>query len=387
MGVIAELGSAQRIRRKGPVRSTVVQMNIILAITGAVLVLLILWDVFVVLVLTRRATRQFQFTRPLVVLFRAMYSAVGQRVHDRTRREQYLSVFGPLFLFLRFAVWAAGLIVGYALLQWAAGSRIAAPEGSAPFMTILYFSGNTFFTLVLGDAVPPQTAPSRLLAIAEAATGFAFLGLIISYLPAFYQDYARREVRISMLDEWAGSPPSAGELLRRLGDDGALSDLNPFLGEWEKWSAELLESHLSYPILAFFRSQHENQSWLSALATILDVSALVLVGIKDIPPRTARLAFAMARHTVVDLGQVLGCSLQNSKTDRLSSNDLARLRALLRAHEVHLAEGTAAEAKVRELRDLYEPYLNSLSDALSMPLPAWLPRPDEKDNWQRTAEG
>ena len=362
-------------------------MNIIVAITGALLVLLILWDVFVVVVLTRRATRQFQFSRPLVVLFRALYSALGRGMHNRTRREQYLSVLGPLFLFLRFAVWAVGLIFGYALLQWAAGSRIAAPDGSVPFTNILDFSGNTFLTLVLGDAVPSETALSRLLVIAEAATGFAFLGLIISYLPAFYQDYARREVRLSMLDEWAGSPPSAGELLRRLGQDGVLADLNPFLQEWERWAAELLESHLSYPVLAFYRSQHEDQSWLSALATILDVSALVLVGIKDIPPRTARLTFAMARHAVVDLGQTLGRPLQKSKTDRFSSEDLARLRALLQTYNVQLAEGTAAETKLRELRDLYEPYLASLSEALSMPLPAWLPQPEDKDNWQRTADG
>ena len=362
-------------------------MNIILAFTGGLLILLILWDVFVVMVLTRRATRQFQFTRPLVALFRRLYSAVGRGVHDRTRREQYLSVFGPLFLFLRFAVWAIGIIFGYALLQWAVGSRILEPDGSAPFATILYFSGNTFLTLVLGDAVPPEAALSRLLAIAEAATGFAFLGLIISYLPTFYQDYARREVRLSMLDEWAGSPPSAGELLRRLGQDGALSELNPFLGEWEKWSAELLESHLSYPILVFYRSQHENQSWLSALATILDVSALVLVGIRDIPSRTARLTFAMARHTAVDLSQGLGCSMLKSKSDRLSSNDFARLYTLLCEHNVYLVDEAAAETRLRELRDLYEPYLNALSDALSMPLPAWLPRPDEKDNWQRTAGG
>ena len=365
----------------------ILDMNIITALVGMLLVVLVLWDVFMVLVLTRRATRQFQFTRPLVTLFRRLYAAVGRGVHDQTRREQYLSVFGPLFLFFRFAVWAAGLIVGFGLLQWAAGSRIVEPDGSAPFTNILYFSGNTFLTLVLNDAVPPQTVLSRFLAIAEAATGFAFLGLIISYLPAFYQDYARREVRLSMLDEWAGSPPSAGELLRRLGQEKALSDLNPFLQEWERWSAEVLESHLSYPVLAFYRSQHENQSWLSALATILDVSALVLVGIKDIPPRTARLTFAMARHTVVDLGQILGRSLQESKANRLSSEDFVRLSDLLQLHNVYLANGTAEETKLREFRDLYEPYLISLSEAFSMPLPDWLPRSGEKDNWLRTAKG
>ncbi len=363
-----------------------IRMNIIVAIAGVLLVVLILWDVFVVLVLTRRATRQFQFTYALAALFRSIYAAVGRSIHDRTRREQYLSVFGPLFLFLRFAVWAVGLIVGYAVLQWTGGARVTAPEGSASFTTILYFSATNFFTLGLGDVVP-QTALSRFLAVTEAATGFGFLGLLVSYLPAFYQDYARREIRLSMLDEWAGSPPSAGELLRRLGQDDALSDLNPFLQEWENWSAQLLESHLSYPILAFFRSQHEDQSWLSALATILDVSALVLIGIEGIPPRSARLTFAMARHAVVDLSQTLGRPLQKPKIDRLSSEDFVRLCELLQVHNVYLANGIAAETDLRELRDLYEPYLNSLSEAFSMPLPDWLPLSNEKDNWLRTAKG
>jgi hypothetical protein len=290
-------------------------------------------------------------------------------------------------LFFRFTVWAAGLIVGFGLLQWAVGSRIVEPDGSPPFRDILYFSGNTFLTLVLSDAVPPQTMLSRFLTIAEVATGFAFLGLIISYLPVFYQDYARREVHLSMLDAWAGSPPSAGELLRRFGQDDALSDLNPFLQEWERWSAELLESHLSYPVLAFYRSQHEDQSWLSALATILDVSVLVLIGIERIPPRSARLTFAMARHAVVDLSQTLGRPLQESKTDRLSSGNFVRLCELLQMHNAYLANGIVAEAKLLELRNLYEPYLNSLSEAFSMPIPDWLPRSNEKDNWLRTAEG
>ena len=312
-------------------------MNGITAVVGALLILLILWDVFAVMVLTRRATRQLQLTRTLVLAFRRVYAAFGRRVQDRTRRENYLSVFGPLFLFLRFAAWAVGLIVGFALLQWAAGSQVVAPDGAAPFTKVVYASGTTFFTVALGEVTPHSPLPA-LLNVSEAAAGFLFLGLVICYLPVFYQDYSQREVRLALLDEWAGSPPSAGELLRRLGADHALSELNPFLQEWEEWSAQLLESHLSYPVLAFFRSQHENQSWVSALATILDVSALVQVGIKDINPRTARLTFAMARHTAVDLSQSLNAAPRDSKTDRLPPQDLVRLRSLLRSHGIQLAE-------------------------------------------------
>ncbi len=359
-------------------------MNAIAGIVGVLLVLFILWDVFVVMVLTRRATRQLQLTRVLVLIFRRVYAAVGRRLQDRTRRENYLSVLGPLFLFSRFSAWAGTLIFGYALLQWATGSQVEGPAGAASFSRDLYFSGTTFFTVALGDTTPHAPLPAFLNVI-EAATGFLFLGLVISYLPVFYQDYSRREARLAMLDEWAGSPPSAGELLRRLGEDHALPTLNPFLREWEEWAAELLESHLSYPVLTFFRSQHENESWVSALATILDVCALALVGVDDVNPRTARLTFAMARHAAVDLSQTIGNSVHATETDRLPPSKLAELRALLRSQGVQLAEGPAADAKLRKVREMYEPYLKTLSDTLYMALPEWLPEPEAKDNWQRTA--
>lgn len=359
-------------------------MQIIAGLIGVVLIALTLWDVFVVMVLTRRASRRLQLTTFLTYIFRWVYRAVARRVDDRTSRERYLSMSGPILLFARFGVWAVVVIFGFALLQWAAGSRIAAPDGSASFGTILYFSATTFFTVALGNVTPEALLP-RILNILEAATGFLFLGLVISYLPVFYTDYSDREARLTMLDEWAGTPPSAGELLRRLGHDRALAALDPFLQDWEVWSAEVLESHLSYPILALFRSQHENQSWVAALAAILDVSALVLVGIDGVNPRAARLTFAMARHTAVDLGQALGNPRQKVVLDRLPPGELARLRSMLKSHGVNLSDGATADAKLLELRGLYEPYINALSKALFMELPAWLPDEDAVDNWQKTA--
>jgi hypothetical protein len=146
-----------------------------------------------------------------------------------------------------------------------------------------------------------------------------------------------------------------------------------------------LESHLSYPILALFRSQHENQSWVAALAAVLDVCALVLVGIDGVNPRAARLTFAMARHMAVDLGQVLSNPGQKAPVDRLPPAELMRLRSMLKSYGVVLADGAAADAKLAELRGLYEPYLYALSNALFMPLPAWLADADAVDNWQKTA--
>jgi hypothetical protein len=204
--------------------------------------------------------------------------------------------------------WATAIVVGFAMMHWGLESPLNVAPGIAPFSTYLYMSGTTFFTLGLGD-VTPMGAPGRALVVFEAGMGFGFLAALISYLPAIlYQAFSGREVSISLLDARAGSPPTAGELLRRHGNDRR--ELGQLLYDWERWSAELLETHLSYPVLAYFRSQHTNQSWLAALTAILDTCALIMAGMNDGPTRQAQLTFAMARHAVADLAQIFTRSRQ-----------------------------------------------------------------------------
>src|SRR5262249_13763031 len=258
------------------------------------------------------------------------WSAIAREItHKKWRRETLLSFFGPLSLIGLLALWAIGLVMGFALVHHGLGSTLTTQSETVSFATYLYFSGTTFFTLGLGDALPVSW-PARALAVLEAGIGFGFLAIVIGYLPVLYQSFSRREVIISMLDARAGSPPTAAELLRRHAQGGALDGLSSLLGDWEQWSAELLESHLSYPVLAYFRSQHNNQSWLGALTTILDASALVMAGMKGHPLTQARLTFAMARHTVVDLSQVFNTRPDFQRVNRLAAADLERLHAVLR---------------------------------------------------------
>ena len=142
------------------------------------------------------------------------------------------------------------------------------------------------------------------MAVAETGIGFGFLAVVISYLPVLYQAFSHREVTIALLDARAGSPPTAAQLLVRLARHRNFAPLDRFLEEWERWAAEVLESHVSFPVLSYYRSQHDNQSWLAALTAILDTAALVIAGAKGVDPYQAQLTFAMARHAVVDLAQV-----------------------------------------------------------------------------------
>src|SRR5262249_57799774 len=119
--------------------------------------------------------------------------------------------------------------------------------------------------------------------------------------PFIYGSFSKREVDISLLDSRAGTPPTAGELLRRHSYENGQNALHDLLKDWERWSAELMESHLSYPVLAYFRSQHDNQSWIASLTAILDACALVLVGVECACERQAELTFPIARHAVVNL--------------------------------------------------------------------------------------
>jgi Ion channel len=244
-------------------------------------------------------------------------------------------------------------------------------------------SGTTLFTLGLGD-VTPASSFSRVLAVVEAGLGFGFLALVISYLPIVYQSFSRREVNVSLLDARAGSPPTAAELLRRHVQN--LDELSELLGNWEHWSADLLESSISYPALCYFRSQHDNQSWLAALTAILDTCALAIVGIEGTCARQAKLTFAIARHAVVDLAQIFHV-VPRSQQDRLSPAELERLRRFLTKEGLRLSDGDAAYQKLQELRGMYEPYVRSLSTYLLLPLPEWIAQTEVIDNWKTSAWG
>ena len=359
-------------------------MEILAAVFGAAIIFIVLWDAFETIVLPRRVPRRVRLTRLFYRYTWRPWSAAARLLPPGKRRETYLSFFGPLSLLLLLSVWAAGLIVGFAIMHWALGSAINVADRSANFGTDLYLSGTTFFTLGLGDVIP-STPFTRALTVIEAGMGFGFLALVIGYLPVLYQSFSRREVNITLLDARAGSPPTAAELLRRHNTAQGLDALQRLLRDFERWAAELLESHISYPVLAYFRSQHVNQSWLGALTTLLDASALVMVGIEGGGARQAQLTFAIARHAVVDLAQVFVTPPRSPAADRLSPAEFSKLRARLAAAGLQFLEGGAVEARLLELRRMYEPYVNSLADYLQVSIPPWMPALQAKDNWQTSA--
>jgi hypothetical protein len=358
-------------------------VTIVAAVLGLLLLAVVLWDAFETVVLPRRVNRRFRLTSFFYRSTWAPYAASASLLEPR-RREAYLSLYGPLSLLLLLSLWATGMVVAFALLHYAVGSSLGAPGEHRGLLLDLYMSGTTFFTLGLGDVVPHGWR-ARGLAIVEAGLGFGFLALVIGYFPVTYQAFSTREASISLLDARAGSPPSAGEMLRRHRGDDGLRALEAVLHEWEHWAAELLETHLSYPMLAYFRSQHSNESWIAALTTVLDASALLITSGHGALARQARLTFAIARHAVVDLAQVFSTPPEMGGEDRLPADVLVRLRAELAAAGVVLEQGAEVDARLADLRRMYEPYAVALARHLVQPLPAWHYEKRKRDNWQTSA--
>jgi len=356
-------------------------MNWWASIAGIVLIFIILMDAFETVVLPRRIRRTFRIASWFYKNTWGFWTRVGLHIKSVNRREGFLAYFGPLSLIVLLFFWAAGLIFGFACMQYGFGEHVSLGSEKITFWKVLYMSGETFFTLGYGDITPTNYA-ARTLAVMEAGMGFAFLGVVVGYLPVIYNSFNTREIEISLLDARAGSPPSAAEFLGRLGCCPEQTVLDEIFRDWERWCADLLSSHISYPVLIFFRSQHPNQSWLSALTAMLDVTSLIITGVDGIHPEQAKLTFAMARHAVVDLAQVVNAQYSPHDASRLSAEDLSRLRTHLVAQGVNFYDGADAGDRIAALRILYEPYLYSLSRRLLMTLPPWIHSDHKKDNWQ-----
>ncbi|MDA8388546.1 MAG: potassium channel family protein [Nitrospiraceae bacterium] len=344
-------------------------MHALSAVFGVALILFILEEAFETVVLPRRVSRRLRLTR---LFYRTTWKAWTRTVcslFTGKGKESLLSLYGPLSIFVLLSLWAITLITGFGLLYLGFGHVLKGGKGGAA--GYIYYSGTTFFTLGLGDVVP--SAPvSKALTVLEAGTGFGFLAILISYLPALNQYFYRRETPISVLDAHVGSPPTAEGILDRHIVGGDLDVLHQLLYNWESWSAEVHESHLYYPVLAYFRSQHEYQSWLTALTAILDTCAFLMSGIEGTCKCQAELTFAMAEHTILDLSDLFDCMPRKPGAERLPRAGLAYLRDMLSKKGLKLPEVDVLDKRLKELRARYEPYAESLSGRFYLAVPPWL---------------
>jgi hypothetical protein len=373
-------------------------MHVLAMIFGVAVLAGVLLDAFQTIILPRRPVGRFRITRLFFLATWGPWKFLTGHWPVRRSREQMYSFYGPLSLLLLFGLWAGLLTAAYALIYFGMHMPFADPThpvtAFARLRSCFYVSGTTLFTLGLGDVLPSTNA-ARMFLVAEAGTGLGFVALVIGYLPVLYTAFSTREISVALLDARAGSPPTAGELLFRHNFNGGHHALTTLLAEWERWCAGMLETHVSYPILCYYRSQHDNQSWLAALTAVLDTCALLITTIEGPSTRQAQLTFAIGRHTLVDLGHVFRLEKQEQRLlgeapQRLGDEEFARLCDLLGQAGFSLCGDLGARDRLTAIRVLYEPHACVLANYLKLQLPAWVPPvPDEKkrkDQWSTVAE-
>ncbi|MEO8627049.1 MAG: potassium channel family protein [Betaproteobacteria bacterium] len=281
---------------------------------------------------------------------------------------------------LLIVLWASGLIVGFATIQ----TSLSGPVHDH-WLSALYFSGTNFFTLGYGDIVA-KSGVAKGFAVIEAGIGFGFLAVVIGYLPVLYQLFSDREKQVIELDARAGTPPIGANLVCRHIEGQAIEALDVLLRDWEHWAAQLNESHLSYPMLSYYRSQQENQSWLMGLAAVMDACALVMIGIKNVPTFQARMTFATSRLALVQLCRVFQIEPAAVAQPRLTADTFTAVVTRLAECEATFAESGTSE-RLAEFTSTYEPFFSALSAYPLLPLPQWLGSVDDLDNWQDSARG
>jgi hypothetical protein len=339
-------------------------------IAGVWLVAFVLLDVFLTVVVPRRAPQAGRLLRVTAYLVPGLWKVwrwLGLRMSSAERREVFLGIYGSLIVIVLLIAWVVGLVVGYGLLLDALRAQLR-PEPEN-FGASLYFAGTSLLTLGFGDVVAVGGL-ARLVALVAAATGLGLFALCITLLFTLYGSFQRREVAVVVLEAGAGAPPSGVTLLETYALAGILDDLPHLFRDWQSWAAEVLDSHLAYPVLAYFRSSHDNDSWISSLGAVMDASTLVLTTIKDGPKGWAKLSRSVGGHCLEDLVAYFRLPSDSEVGVERAEFDEAR-RRLERAGFV-LEDADRSWENFARLRREYAGRVNALALYWAMPPAQWI---------------
>jgi hypothetical protein len=337
--------------------------DVALLALGLGLVLGTLADAIGTLVAARGLTNRWRPTRLFYSVTWGIWRAVGRRIGRR--REGFLSLYAPLTLLMLLGLWLAGILVGWAMV-YAAGS--ASLEGDTGFGSLLYYSGTCLLTLGFGDIVP-QTTPLRMAALAEAATGLASIALAISYLPVLYAAYGRRESQLLTLDDPSGERIQPTALVRLWAPEGDTARLYQVFGEWEDWTADILESHVSYPMLALFRSQHVGQSWVTALGVVLDAAVVTCAVVPGADVREPYFMYRRGRRALHEIARRLPRTGEAQSPMKREQFDIAYEQ--IRETGLPVRDADEAWKRLVDYRSTYGQSLQILIDYLLAPAGFW----------------
>src|SRR3989454_5640774 len=338
-------------------------------LAGLVLLLLILHDLFQAVVLPRPSVYRLPLVSQLLVRqFWKIWRWVGSFRRSTAKREHFLGTFGPAALLMLLGFWSLSVMAGYALIFDGLHDQIDPhPNG---FWTSLYYSAGTLLPLSYGDILPAGGA-ARLATIAESATGVIMIALVISLLFSLYQSFQSREELVVTLDALAGAPPSGVQLLETAAVDRMPQRLEVTFDEWRNWAASVLESHLAYPILFYFRSSHDNEAWINSFGAVMDSAALVMSSMEEEPTAgAAKLMFTVGNHLVEDMAWVFGLKLESDAIIEESEYVAAITRLKAAGYRAH--DGDVHWQKYAKMRGKYASGLNQIAQWLAAPPAPWV---------------
>ena len=335
---------------------------------GLFLLALTFWDLFETIVVPRPTPGWFRIGRYLVRGswrgIRALRERNPSRNHDRL-----LGLFAPAATVALLAAWLSALIVGYGLIMFALRDQlrpVPADLGSA-----LYFAATSVLTIGFGDIVAVE-APARIIIITGAVSGLGVVALVVTFLFSLYGSYQRREIQVVALQAAAGGPPSAVALLETYAQLGLVRRIPDLFLEWQHWAVEVLDSHVAYPLLGFFRSSHDNLSWISALGTVLDAASLVLTTITGVPRGEAKLFKRVGTHLVED---IYNLGFRAGEPTRLERSDFDAACARLQEAGYALEERDGAWRAFEAARATYATRLEAMARYWATPAASWLGDP------------
>jgi hypothetical protein len=345
----------------------VTSLQVLSLIFGLILVAIVFYDLFQTVVLPRPAVRKVQLGTVIVRPLWLAWRWIGRRGSQAERTEARLGAFGPIALLILFGLWALALILGYGLvIDGLAEQFRPQPQDLA---TSIYISSSTLVPLSFGDFVPDGGA-ARFVIVAESATGVALAALAITLLFSLYESFRAREEMVVSLDALAGAPPSGVHILETAAELRMRPELKDTFEEWRKWSAMVLESHLAYPLLVYFRSSHDNEAWVNSFGAVMDAAVLVMSTVEDDSLGAARLMYTVGNHMVEDLGWVFRFKSSTDSIVERPEWHLAVERLTKAGYESKDVDH--AWTKFVELRSRYASTLNQMAHLLAVPPAEWI---------------
>ncbi len=334
---------------------------------GIAIILVIFYDLFQAIILPRPAVNKTSLVRPSLRYEWQLWRWIGMRSSDLPWRERWLAAFGPVGVLSSFATWLVALWIGYALVM--NGLRDQFRPAAENLGDSLYFSATTLTPLSYGEILPIGVG-ARIASVAESATGVLVAALAITLLFSLYSSFQAREEMVVTLDAMAGAPPAGVQILETARKRGLVQELSSTFNDWKRWAAAVLESHLAYPILFYFRSSHDNEAWIHSFGAMMDAATLCMTALDDDAQGTARLMFTVGNHLVEDMSWYF--ELQSSDHPYIEREEFDVVLDRLEKFGYHIKPRDEAWAAFAKQRAKYAFPLNQVSDWLAVVPTQWL---------------